>query len=95
MLAVGKEGKRLGRQHPRELKRLPAEPEKATPARKAKKIVKQFGYSYKFLAKSWNRIFGSKAQEQWFATKKARDQSFASMQRHPYYTGFVKLERPK
>jgi hypothetical protein len=74
MSEVGKYGKSIGVPHPRDVRRAPALPDRATPAMSVKHVVpKPWGYSYRF-AHPW-RIGKSRPILAWFKTEAARDQS--------------------
>jgi hypothetical protein len=84
MTEVGKYGKEIGVMRARDIKRIPAEPERATPKRGAKRAeLKPYGISYRY-----NDYYGflrfRKPHHKWFKTKSARDQSIACMRREEH-----------
>lgn len=95
MSAMGKSAKHMGLENPNDIRRAPAMPDKATPAKSLKRATKPYGYSFEYESK-WFRRKG-RPTFVWFKTKSGRDQSIAKMRREanagrPFYINVTEID---
>lgn len=74
---VGKSAKHMGKEHPRNARRIDHEPAKPTPKAEAKKAKKRFGFTVE--RRTWREPFVWETRSwSWHETAKQRDQAMAS-----------------
>lgn len=83
MSEMGKAAKRMGYTNPNDIRRSPAMPDKATPAKVKSHPTKQYGIAFRYNPSlSWLKF--RRPHHKWFKTKTARDQSLACMRREEH-----------
>ncbi len=94
-IGTGKHSKYLGQIRPGTARRLPAEPDRATPAASGKRSSKPFGFSVECSDWPGTRYFaswegdgwkwGGKRWTQWYASEKARNQAATAFKRNHHF----------